>query len=48
MLQFRCRVCGEVHAIPEFAFHELAPDGIWARCPRTEKYALHKLLLEGV
>jgi len=44
MLQFRCCACGEVHAIPEFVFHELAPDGIWARCPETGKYALHKPL----
>jgi len=44
MLQFRCCACGEVHAIPGWIFHELAPDGIWARCPRTGKYLRHKLL----
>lgn len=44
MFFFRCRECGEVHPVPEWIFHELAPDGIWARCPNTGKYSLHKLL----
>lgn len=45
-LFFRCRSCGGVHAVPELAFYEIVPDGIWIKCHHNGKYELHRLISE--